>query len=227
MSPEAGQGSPNRRNAIIGGVVLVVVVVLVAVWLGNRSDSSPASSSPGSSTSPSPSSSTNPGSTLSPSPSSTKGGGTSTSASPSTNSSDAMNPAKPQQVRFPQTAQPAKNVSLSISRVEAITGKGHIPGEISGPALRVSLTATNETARKIAVNTTVANLYYGAGRTPASPLIKSGAKPFPASIKPGQRATGVFVFTVPKNDRAKLQLEVVLGQRFRVVNFTGACPTDC
>lgn len=227
MSPQPGLGSPQRRNAVIGGLVLVVVVVLVVVWLANRSDDSSSPSSSGSSASPSPDSSTNPGATLSPSPSATTGGSSGVSPSPSVDPSDAMNPAKPQQVRFPQTAQPAKDVSLAITKVEAITGKGRIPGEISGPALRVSLTATNDTARRIAVNTTVANLYYGADSRPASPLVQSGAKPFPAAIKPGQQATGVFVFTVPKSDRAKLRIEVVLGQRFRVVNFNGSCPSDC
>lgn len=226
MSPESdGRSIPPRRTIIAAAAALVVVLALV-IWLFTRGGSDDTDTTATGST-PSPSAGTSPSPSGDGTPSSSPtASGDPSSASPSDPPST-VNTVKPLVLSFDKTATPLRDVDLEVTQVETIVGKGRIPGEISGPALRISLTATNDTDRAIAVNTTVANLYYAADRTPASPLIKSGADPFPASIRAGASATGVFVFTVPKDDRDPLRLEVILGSKFRVVEFSGSCPEDC
>ncbi len=50
--------------------------------------------------------------------------------------------------------------------------------------------------------------YYGADRTPAPELREPGGSPLPAAVGAGKTVTGVYIFTVPEDQRNNVTLMV-------------------
>lgn len=119
-------------------------------------------------------------------------------------------------------AAPAEGVRVDLASIEAVEGKGTIPGEVGGPALRVTVQVTNRTDAPIDLRGAVANLYYGPDRIPATTLLEPGARSLPDSVAPGASVTGVWVFNVPVADRDVVEIEVDLSADDQVVVFSGA-----
>lgn len=113
-------------------------------------------------------------------------------------------------------------VTVSVSEVEKVKGEAQGPGEISGPALRVSVTVTNDTAKPVPMNLALANLYYGQDRTPAGELSGPGAQPLRADVPPGGSATGKYVYAIPENERKQIEVEFSYTTDAPVVIFTGS-----
>lgn len=102
------------------------------------------------------------------------------------------------------TAAVAQNVktpgglTANVASVESYTATAKRPGEVSGPAVKVTLKLVNGTGSDFALTTATVNAYYGSASTPASPVAGDpSAKPFTGTLKPGATATAVYVFTVP------------------------------
>jgi hypothetical protein len=228
--PPVGDDTPPLRSRALTIIVVALVAALVVsglLWLLGGRDSTSGEGgaiAPQPTTAPS-ASATSPGATPT-GPGKTRGTGTATS--PATGATKpAGTPRKTQRIPFQETGQPAADVDLRIAQVETITAKGHIPGEVSGPALRITVEVENRSQKSVPLNTAVANFYYGKDRTPASPMIMSGSRAFPAKVAAGSSASGVYVFTVPKAERGRILLEVNLDNALRTVEFNGGCPEDC
>jgi hypothetical protein len=112
-------------------------------------------------------------------------------------------------------------VKVALTSIAPVQGVATIPGEIAGPALRVGVEITNDTSAAVDLTATVVNLYYGAQATPALTLTEPGASPLPASVAPGASAKGVWVFTVPTDQRDAVKIEVDLEADVSVVLFSG------
>ena len=102
------------------------------------------------------------------------------------------------------TAAVAQNVktpgglTANVTSVESYTATAKRPGEVSGPAVKVTLKLVNGTSSDFPLTTATVNAYYGSASTPASPVAGDpAAKPFTGTLKPGATATAVYVFTVP------------------------------
>lgn len=111
------------------------------------------------------------------------------------------------------TAQVSQDVktpgglTANVSSVESYTATARRQGEVSGPAVKVTLKLVNNTGSDFALTTATVNAYYGAGSTPASPVAGDpAAKPFTGSLTPGATATAVYVFTVPASDSGDVTL---------------------
>lgn len=93
-------------------------------------------------------------------------------------------------------------ITVEIDSVEAIEVEAETPGEESGPAVVVTVTATNGSAEPQEVDSAVVTLTaaddeLGIGTTAGSPSPLSG------TVEPGQSATGRYVFMLdPAADRA-------------------------
>ena len=180
-----------RRILLIGVPLLLAVGVAVAVFAalgptpGTSAPSQPPSSSP----------------SALPSPSAT--------ADPST--PPAEGPAAPT-VRPPaaidEAAPITPGLTAEISRVEAVDGTARGPGEVAGPSLRVTVSIVNSTAADAPLNTTVVSSYFGADRTPAPELREPGGSPLPAVVRAGTTVTGVYIFTVPEDERRNVTIMV-------------------
>lgn len=112
--------------------------------------------------------------------------------------------------------------SVVLRSIEAVDGEAVIPGEVGGPALRVTVESSNTSDIAIDTPAVVVNLYYGPDRIPAGSLLNPGGQEFPSSIAPGNTATGVYVFTVPVDQRDNVLVEVDVAVEEPVVLFEGA-----
>jgi hypothetical protein len=189
QAAEGGMSPRWRRILVIAVPVLLVLGIAVAVFaaLGPT----PGLSAPGASpvASPSPS----------PSPSAT---------SPVTPTEGPAVPEEKPPTAIDQPAPITPGLTAEISRVEAVDGTARGPGEVAGPSLRVTVTIANSTAADAPLNATVVSAYFGADRTPAPELREPGGSPLPAVVGSGKTVTGVYIFTVPEDQRNKVTLMV-------------------
>jgi hypothetical protein len=214
-------GSPTGRSAgrrrlllAVLGAVVVVAIVVVLLLLNRGDDASTASGSEpadgSTTTSAAPSSSTAP-SSASAAPTSEPPAGDGTGLPPSL-------PAVPLQSQ----AAVGNGVTATLTGIEAIQGTASGPGNVAGPALRVTVRIQNGTADAVSLDAVAVNMYYDADRTPASPLEDPSQRPISGSVAPGQSADGVYVFTVPKSHRDAVTVEVGYQPGAPYMTWTGA-----
>jgi hypothetical protein len=223
---------PRRTWAVLAAAV-VVLAALGAAVAANRSGDTSAAPSASISASAGSTPTTDPTATASPTGSaepSTTPGPTSepTAPAPTTSSPAPGEPgaARPtaEPVPLASPAAPAPSIQARITSIESVAGEANLPGEVGGPSLRVTVLVSNGTSTALDLTSAVVNAYYGTDRTPAITLQQPGHVEFPASVAPGQDATGVFVFKVPTESRSDVLIELDLSVDATVVLFTGAAP---
>jgi len=114
------------------------------------------------------------------------------------------------------TARFGTGVSVQITDIEAVRSQAHRPGEISRPALRLTLRVLNASDRPISLDGMVVALDHGADRTPAMSVAEPGGAPFAGALAAGSSARGVYVFNVPEADRDRIRV---------TTSYTGEAPT--
>ena len=112
--------------------------------------------------------------------------------------------------------------TVRLSSIGHVAGQAVGPGEIAGPAIRVSIVIENRGSTDLDLAFVAVNAYIGADRRPAGTLTQPAGSPFGGVLKPGERATGVYLFTVPtaERDQVTLVVDYLAGQPAAV--FTGA-----
>lgn len=178
-------GTPWRRILIIAVpvvVALAIATVVFALWGPTPVSISVPSGSPSASSRPTPDPSTPP----------------------------AEQPAVPddEPVTIDEPATITPGLTAEITTVEAVEGVARGPGEVAGPSLRLTITIANTTAADAPLDTTVVSAYYGADRTPAPELRQPGGSPLPSSIAAGASATGIYIFSVPEEERGNTTIMV-------------------
>ena len=106
--------------------------------------------------------------------------------------------------------------------VEAVNVEATVPGEVSGPAVRVKVTAT---AGSTALDLSGASVTvtYGQESTPAVMLTSDQqSQTLPDSVAAGGTATGVYDFAVPEGSRDQVVVRVYLNSQEPVAVFSGA-----
>ena len=106
--------------------------------------------------------------------------------------------------------------------VEAVNVEATVPGEVSGPAVRVKVTAT---AGSTALDLSGASVTvtYGQDSTPAVMLTSDQqSQTLPDSVAAGGEATGVYDFAVPEGARDQVVVRVYLNSQEPVAVFSGA-----
>lgn len=218
---EGGRKVSRRRLwwFVGGGVVLVLVIVLILA------NSAPARVTGSVAIGPTTTPSATPGPTAGASASPTAAATSSASPTPSVPPVDEpAPPAALPPVPLASSAAPLPGVVFSIGKLEAVAGEARGPGEVGGPALRFSVTVRNDTAEKISLTSTVVNLYGGAELAPAVDLAEPGGVPLPDDVEAGATAAGVFVFTVPDEQRGQVQIAVDYSVGAPIVLFQGPAP---
>jgi hypothetical protein len=112
-------------------------------------------------------------------------------------------------------------VVVTLPAIEAIAGTAVGPGNIAGPALRVTVRVTNGTREPVALGGVAVNLAHGPDRIPASPLDDPSRRPFATMVQPGESVEGVYVFTVPADARDQVAIEVGYEAGAPLLQFTG------
>lgn len=119
-------------------------------------------------------------------------------------------------------ASVGNGIVATLPKIEAIQGTGVGPGNVSGPAVRVTVQIQNGTGAPVALGGVGVNLYYGADNTPAPPLDDPSSRPFDGMVAPGKSATGVYVFSLSEDQRARVTVEVGYQAGAPLLLFTGA-----
>ncbi len=130
-------------------------------------------------------------------------------------------PAALPEVPIDAPAAVGNGIVATIASIEAIDGTAVGPGNIAGPALRVTVRIENGTAEAVSLDGVAVNMSYGTDRTPASPLGDPSQAPFSGMVDPGGSGEGVYVFSVPTDVRDLVTLEVGYQAGAPLLLFTG------
>ena len=106
--------------------------------------------------------------------------------------------------------------------VEAVNVEATVPGEVSGPAVRVKVTTT---AGSSALDLSGASVTatYGQDSTPAVMLTSDQqSQTLPDSVAAGSEATGVYDFAIPEGSRDQVVVRVYLNSQEPAAVFSGA-----
>lgn len=215
MTQESSGHRGARRWWFIGVAAVVVVALIWAIAAGAFGGGVP-----GPTPTPAPTSSTTPtaGQATSPVPEPSL-------ASPTATGTPTVEPTrKPTVVKtgLGDEAEASPGVTASVVSVEAVSGDARGPGEVAGPALRVTIDVKNGTGKSIRTELGLINVYSGKDRNPAGLLSGPGAKPFPDQIPAGGSGTGTSVFNVPLDDRDLIEVEFSYSTDAAVVIFKGS-----
>ncbi|MCZ2830217.1 hypothetical protein O2W14_15375 [Modestobacter sp. VKM Ac-2986] len=219
--PDPVTGRPGRRRlALAAAATALVAAVVAAVTLGGGgsapsaagADATPtgtaATSSAPAAGSAAPTSEAPPPSPQTPTPTGP------------TSDADEGPPELPA-VPLDAPATVGNGVVAALPRIESIDASANGPGNIAGPALRVTVQVTNGTAEPVSLGGVATNLYLGPDRTPASPVEDPSQAPFTGTVAPGASATGVYVFSVPVDARSAVTVEVGYEAGAPLLQFTG------
>lgn len=236
-SPTAGPTGASRRRvvaAVVAVIVVVAVVLIVKLASGGTSNtpSALASGTPSASSSPSASSaapSTTPVPSVSPSATSTPGTASPTPTSSATPTPSATTPETPKvlpthkPVPIKTPAPFGDGVTANIVSVVPVQSVAKGPGEISGPAIKVTILLDNGTKAAISVNQVTVNVSYGAAANPSIPVTSDpSSKPFTGTVATGASVRGTYIFDIPKDQRSKVTISVSYAALSPIVVFTGA-----
>jgi hypothetical protein len=245
LSPSSRrQGSRTRVVAVVAAVVAVTLIVASVVWAFGRNDPgqlqpgavsaattpaatpSPAAAKPGSATTKK--GSTKPGTSKPAKPSTSKP----STSKPST-SKVAVGKKLPAGIKAPgrkvvapvdvNATAVADSVHVDLTNFTSVKSKANGPGEISAPAVRFTVQLTNTGSSSIALNMVVVNAYYGSAGLPGIQILGDPAsKPFTGSLKPGKKATAVYVFNMPVSKRSDATITVSPSPTLPIAVFAGS-----
>jgi hypothetical protein len=123
-----------------------------------------------------------------------------------------------------RTATASDRISVSLGRIEAVQGVAYAPGEIAGPALRVTVRLVNDGPTPLNLGLVAVNAYIGKDRVPAGTVTKPGGKPFAGELAQGRAADGVYLFVVPLDQRRDVTVTVDYSADVPTAVFRGPMP---
>ncbi len=200
-----------RLLAVVAALLIVAGVVWAVVAAGSGAPPAPAataSSSPaGSATATPTASATAPPSAPATSPAAT---------APATAAPTGGSPIAPEAPPVaPDEVAEQGDVEVELVRVEHVDGQAIAPGEIAGPAIRLTIEVRNGRDAAIDAGLIAVNAYFGDDRSPASSLMQPGGDPFGGSIAPGAAARGVYLFEAGSAELSEtlIGVDVLPGER--------------
>lgn len=113
------------------------------------------------------------------------------------------------------------DVTATVDSVRAIQAQAQGPGETSGPALVFTVTFTNSSTETVDLGSVTINLA-GSDGAPGVQMIGPPASPVSGVIAAGESATGVYVFTLDRDQQDRVRLEVTYSTQAPVVAFEGS-----
>jgi hypothetical protein len=115
-------------------------------------------------------------------------------------------------------------VEAHLGQLEAVDGEAAGVGEVSGPAIRFTVTIANRSGQDLPTNNTVVTANAGPEETPALQLSGPGATSLPATIAAGQEASASYVFLIPPELRNQIRIFVNYEASSPIAAFAGTAP---
>lgn len=113
---------------------------------------------------------------------------------------------------------------IEVVDVASVVSAGAGPGQVRGePAVAFTVRWSNVGTTAVPLGTAVVDLSYGSG-TPASPVDGPPSRAVARSVPPGGSVSGVYVFAVPADQRARVALTVSEGPALPTAVFVGPVP---
>lgn len=109
--------------------------------------------------------------------------------------------------------------------MEAVDGEAEGIGEVAGPAVRFTVSVTNNSGKPIDLANAVMTVEAGADKAPCTQLSGPRAEPLPAAAEPGQTVTGNYVYLVPVETRGLVTVYLSYSVDAPVAAFEGEVPT--
>lgn len=198
-----------RKRVLLALLALIVVAGVILVW-STSGDEEPPSEAANSVAA------TSTGATISSSPAP----GTETSAAPTSESGAGGEPVELDPVPLDENAPFGDQVSAELVDLSAVQAEGQGVGEISGPALQVTVRLVNGTSQPLSIDAVTVSLYFGSDRTPAPP-ISDGTVPFRGTLEASESAEGVYTFSIGEDDRDNVSVTVSHSPASSTVVFNG------
>jgi hypothetical protein len=144
---------------------------------------------------------------------------------PSAVGSGATQPVRPvktkKSVPLDDPAEFGTGLTVRLTDIRAVKAVAQAPGEIAGPALRITVEARNRSSATIPVDRFTVFVTYGKARTPASGL-SQGTKPLAGSVRARSSQDGTYVFAVPADEREQVRVEVSYSGKAPTLAFEGS-----
>lgn len=118
-------------------------------------------------------------------------------------------------VALTEAADFGGQVSARIAQVSAVHAEATLPGEVSGPAVAVTVEVTNGSTQAIGLDSVTVTMADSAG-DPAAAVSADLAAPLQGVLDPGKSARGTYVFTVSADRRSPVTV---------TANYSAAAPT--
>ena len=119
------------------------------------------------------------------------------------------------------TADFGGSVTGKLAKVESITATAKLPGEVAGPAVRITVEIDNGSASTIDLRLTTVNVTTSGG-VPGVPITGNGTNVFTGSLAPGKSAQGIYVLSVPTANRNPITVSVSYSTSANVLLFVGS-----
>ena len=110
-----------------------------------------------------------------------------------------------------QVSDYGNGVDARLVSVKPVTATAKRPGELSGPALAVSVELTNGGSSDVALDSVAVNAYSGQFATPAVRMLDGATQPLRGTLAAGTSMTATYVFAVPVTDRDRFTVTVSFG----------------
>ena len=164
--------------------IVIAVIVYFAVTAGSSEGGTPTAGPSPSASSSAPAESPDPSAQPTPDPAATPG------------TMPELAPVAPD-----QPSDNGEGLVARITAMKAVQGEAVQAGEIAGPAVQFTLRLTNDTDAPLDLGLIAVNAYIGEALTPAGGLVKPGAAPFEGTLAVGDSTDGVYVYSIPENQR--------------------------
>ena len=193
---------PRRRATVVAGVVAALALGAGAVLVTDRSNDDVA------------------GPTEDPAATAGPAGPAGPAGSAAPASTPEPVPTGERRIRRPvsldDTARFGTGLELRVTDLEPVRGVARGPGEIAGPAVRLTVQLTNHGERRISLESVVLSVSYGRAQTPAMTLTGPGGQPFGGTLGPGRSQRARYVFAIPVSARDRVRV---------VASYTGSAPS--
>lgn len=133
-------------------------------------------------------------------------------------------PAKPPKTKEPvpldDTGDFGTGLRVVITAITSVEGKATAPGEIAGPAIRVTIVAQNVSEGDVDLAHVQLFVAYGKDQAPSNNL-REGTRALTGVLEPGTAQEATYVFRVPTEKRDRVRIEISYSGDTPVVAFEG------